>query len=301
MRTNLARGAAFILMSEMLFVIMGTQVKSLSQELPNEMIVFFRNLFGLQVILPLLLTQGWGCLHTRRMPLHLLRGVAGLSAMYCFFYAIAQLPLANAMILKMSAPLFIPIIAMMWLGEQLNRMIVFAVLLGFCGVGLILQPDLNAFDKVALVAVAGGFFAAIAKTTVKHLTSTEKPATIVFYFALTGLAVSSLPAYLAWQTPTGQQLLQLLLLGTAAASAQYVMTRAYSYAPASRISHYAYSSVLYASFVGWLFWDEWMNLLAWLGAAMVVASGMVLLRRQPLAEVDQAVEPAGARRTERTR
>jgi len=281
MPNNVLKGAGFILLSELLFVVMGAQVKSLSQELPNEIIVFFRNLFGLQVILPLLLRQGFGALYTQRVPLHLLRGLAGLSAMYCFFYAIANLPLANAMILKMSAPLFIPIIAMLWLGERLNGLIVFAVTLGFAGVALILQPDLQGFDSVALIAVAGGFFAAIAKTTVKKLTSSENPATIVFYFALTGMLLSSVPAYLVWTTPSIQQMLQLLLLGSAAAGAQFVMTRAYSFAPASKISHYAYSSVLYASLLGWLFWDEWMNLLAWLGAAMVIASGMVLLKRAP--------------------
>jgi drug/metabolite transporter (DMT)-like permease len=280
MPNNVLKGAGFILLSELLFVVMGSQVKSLSQELPNEMIVFFRNLFGLQVILPLLLRQGFGALYTQRASLHLLRGLAGLSAMYCFFYAIANLPLANAMILKMSAPLFIPIIAMLWLGERLNGLIVFAVTLGFAGVALILQPDLEGFDSVALIAVAGGFFAAIAKTTVKKLTSSENPATIVFYFALTGMLLSSVPAYLVWTPPNAQQMLQLLLLGTAAASAQFVMTRAYSFAPASKISHYAYSSVLYASLLGWLFWDEWMNLLGWIGAAMVIASGMVLLKRE---------------------
>ncbi len=280
MPNNVLKGAGFILLSELLFVVMGSQVKSLSQELPTEMIVFFRNLFGLQVILPLLLRQGFGALYTQRASLHLLRGLAGLSAMYCFFYAIANLPLANAMILKMSAPLFIPIIAMLWLGERLNGLIVFAVTLGFAGVALILQPDLEGFDSVALIAVAGGFFAAIAKTTVKKLTSSENPATIVFYFALTGMLLSSVPAYLVWTPPNAQQMLQLLLLGTAAASAQFVMTRAYSFAPASKISHYAYSSVLYASLLGWLFWDEWMNLLGWIGAAMVIASGMVLLKRE---------------------
>ena len=116
--------------------------------------------------------------------------------------------------------------------------------------------------------------------TVKKLTATEKPATIVFYFALTGLIFSSVPAILAWQSPTPGQLFQLLLLGTAAATAQYIMTRAYSFAPASKISHYAYSSVLYASLFGWLVWDEWMDHWAWFGAVLVMFSGILLLRRR---------------------
>ena len=280
MNENLLKGAAFILLSELLFVLMGTLVKTVSEGLPNEMIVFFRNLFGMQVIIPLFLQQGLQAVKTDKIALHLLRGVAGLSAMYCFFYAIANLPLANAMILKMTAPLFIPLIALLWLKESLNWMIGFAVILGFSGVALIVKPDLGLIDPVALVAIAGGFFAAIAKSTVKKLTETERPATIVFYFALIGLLLSSVPAALVWQTPSGTQLLMLLLLGTLAASAQYVMTRAYSFAPASRISAFSYSSVLYASLLGWIFWDEWMDQWAWMGAAMVVISGLLLIRRK---------------------
>jgi len=115
MKNNLLKGAFFILLSELFFVLMGTQVRQVSEGLSNEMIVFFRNLFGLQIIIPLLLHQGWSAIKTDKPRFHLLRGLAGVSAMYCFFYAIANLPLANAMILKMSAPLFIPIIAFIWL------------------------------------------------------------------------------------------------------------------------------------------------------------------------------------------
>lgn len=259
MNENILKGATFILLSELLFVLMGTLVKTVSEGLPNEMIVFFRNLFGMQVIIPLFIQKGWQAVKTEKASLHLLRGVAGLSAMYCFFYAIANLPLANAMILKMSAPLFIPLIALLWLKEQLNWTIGLAVVLGFIGVAFIVKPDLGVIDSVALIALAGGLFAAIAKSTVKKLTRTEKPATIVFYFALTGLVLSSIPALIVWQTPDSKQLLLLFLLGTLAGTAQYFMTRAYSFAPATRISHFSYSSILYASLIGWLLWDEWMD------------------------------------------
>ena len=278
MNTIVARGAVLILLSELFFVLMGTQVRAAAQGLNNEMVVFFRNLFGLQILIPLLYQHGLGALKTQRKRLHLMRGLFGLTAMYCFFYAIANLPLANAMILKMSAPLFIPLIAWLWLKEKLNRLILFVVLLGFIGVALIIQPDLSGMDEIALIALAGGFFAALAKTTVKNLTSTEQPATIVFYFALTGLVVSSLPAFLNWQTPDLAEFGHLLLVGLFAASGQYFMTQGYARAPASQISHYSYSSILYASLAGWLLWDEWMNTWAWIGALLVVVSGILLLR-----------------------
>lgn len=282
---DLRRGALFMLLSELMFVLMGTQIRAVADSMPNEMVVFFRNLIGLQIVLPLLWQHGRHALHTRRPGLHLFRGLAGISAMYCFFYAIAHLPLANAMILKMSAPLFIPLIAWWWLKERLNSMILLVVLLGFAGVWLILKPDpgqLAADEKVALIALAGGFFAALAKTTVRKLTGSESPMVIVFYFALTGLCVSAIPALIAWKTPQGIEWLHLLGVGLLASAGQLLMTRAYSHAPASQISHYSYSSILYASLVGWWLWDEWMDGWAWLGAGLVVLSGMLLIRRRPV-------------------
>jgi drug/metabolite transporter (DMT)-like permease len=278
MHPNLLKGAALIMLSECFFVLMGTQIRSVSEGLNNEMIVFFRNVFGLQVIIPLLYQHGVQALKTTRPMAHIFRGIAGISAMYCFYYSLANIPLANAMILKMTAPLFIPLIAWLWLKEPLSKLIGPVILLGFIGVTFIIKPDMAQMNSVALVGLAGGFLAAIAKTTVKNLTSTEKPVTIVFYFALCGLVITSLPAFLNWQTPSPTQLFQLLLLGLSAVVAQIIMTRAYFLAPASQISHYSYSSILYASLAGWLLWDEWMDLWSWLGTALIITSGVMLIR-----------------------
>lgn len=278
MHPNLLKGATLIVLSEFFFVLMGTQIRSVSEGLNNEMIVFFRNVFGLQVIIPLLYQNGVQALKTSRPMAHIFRGIAGVSAMYCFYFSIANIPLANAMILKMTAPLFIPVIAWLWLKESLTKLIGPVILVGFIGVIFIIKPSMELMNSVALVGLAGGFLAAIAKNTVKNLTSTEKPVTIVFYFALCGLVITSLPALLNWQTPNLTQLFQLLLIGFSAGVAQMIMTKGYSLAPASQISHYSYSSILYASLAGWLLWDEWMDPWSWLGTALIIISGMMLIR-----------------------
>lgn len=283
MPQSIYRGAAFLLLSEACFVLMGTQVRTISAHLSNEMIVFFRNLLGLLLVLPLLWRAGRIQWKTDHLPLHLLRGLAGVSAMYCFFYAIAHLPLANAMILKMTAPLFIPLIAWLWLGERITLAMLLMIALGFVGVALIVKPAFHGVDPVALIALAGGWFAAVAKTTVRRLTATESPTTIVFYFALTGLVVSVVPAISVWQTPSGTQFSALLLLGLFASAGQLSMTHAYQCAPASQISPFSYSAILYASFVGWWLWGELLDQWAWLGAGLIAAAGLMLLRYQPQA------------------
>ena len=107
-QNNLPRGALLMLASGLLFAAMGALIKNLSATLPNEMLVFFRSLIGLLVLTPWLLHRGPSYFATRRLGAHLLRALTGLAAMYCFFYALGRLPLAEAVLLNYSAPLFIP-------------------------------------------------------------------------------------------------------------------------------------------------------------------------------------------------
>lgn len=275
------QGVLFILLSELMFVLMGTQIKVLGQDLPNELIVAVRNLIGLLLVLPLLLRHGWRNLKTAHPGLHLLRGVMGLLAMYSFFYAIAHLPLADSMILKMSAPLFIPFIAAFWLGEKLYTQLVVLALIGFFGVALVIQPGHSHYDSVALIALSGGLFAAFAKTTVRRLTKTEPTFRIVFYFALIGFVFSLPPLFPAWVWPSPSGWWHLLLVGVFATLGQFLMTRGYSLANAAELSPFSYSSVLYAAAIGWIFWGEWMNLLAWCGTLILITTGVLLVRRKP--------------------
>jgi drug/metabolite transporter (DMT)-like permease len=108
---RLLTGALYIILAELFFASMGASIRFVSEDLNNPMVVFARNLVGLLVLLPWLL-HGDNRFKTQVPHLHLLRGLAGVSAMYCFFYAIANLPLANAMLLKLTAPLFIPFVAL---------------------------------------------------------------------------------------------------------------------------------------------------------------------------------------------
>lgn len=276
-KQSLVIGAVFILVSEFFLASMGAIIKTLSRDLPSETIVFFRNLFGLLVLAPFLLRRGPAPLRTRVMHLHLVRAAAGLAGMYCFFYAIGHVKLADAMLLKFTVPLFIPVVAYLWLSERFHRRSVAALTLGFAGVLLILKPagDMN---WVLLIALAGSFFAAVAKTAVRRLAGTEPASRIVFYFALIGTFVSAVPVAFAWKTPTTDQWLALLSLGPLATLGQLCMTRGYAAAPASEVGLFSFSAVLYGAAYGWLFWGELWNWMSLLGAVLVGAAGAMMLR-----------------------
>jgi len=287
-KQSLLSGAGFILASEFLLVSMGAVIKLLAQDLPNEVIVFFRNLFGLAALAPFLFNAGPGRLRTTVMHLHLVRALAGLSAMYCFFYAIGHIKLADAMLAKFTVPIFIPVVAYFWLSERFHPRAALALGLGFAGVALILKPggDVN---WVLLVALAGSFFAAVAKTAVRRLSRTEPASRIVFYFALFGVGITTLPLLWAWQPPTAVQWLLLLSLGPLATGGQLLMTRGYSAAPASEAGLFTFSAVLFAAGYGWLFWGELWDWLSLIGAFLVGTAGAIMLRgeRRRAAEVDR--------------
>ena len=284
--THFWLAASFIVAGELMFASMGVGVRIVSASLPNEMVVFLRNLLGLFLLAPLLLRRGLPGLRTRVPHLHLLRGIAGVSAMYCFFYAIAHMPLADAMVLKLSAPLFMPLIALLWLREEVPRRVWLAIGLGFIGVVLIMRPGPGGFEPVALIALLGGFFAAIAKVTVRRLSRSEPTVRIVFFFALTATVISSVPLSWAWVTPTPQGLLWMVAIAGLATLGQLCLTRGLSLAPAARMGAFGYFAVVFGAAYGWLLWDE--RLLWWTitGSLLIFLSGYIAGSR------DRASRPA---------
>lgn len=272
-------GAGFVVLGELMFASMGVGVRLAAQELPNEVIVFFRNLFGLCLVSPWLLRRGLPALTTRIPQLHLLRALAGVTAMYCFFYAIAHMPLADAMLLKLTAPVFMPVVALVWLGEPAGRHVWIAIALGFVGVLLILRPGLEGISPVALVAVLGGLFAALAKVTVRRLSRSEPTALIVFYFALGATLVSSVPLTWAWQTPSTQAWGWLLAIAIFATLGQLCLTKGLSLAPAGRMGAFGFFSVIFGATYGWIFWAESLLWTTIVGSALIVSGGVFASRR----------------------
>ncbi len=280
---SLVLGAAFIVTGELCFATMGVFIRLVSVELDTEMIVFARNLIALALLLPWLLYRGIGTSLATAVPgLHLLRAAAGVSAMYCFFYAIAKLPLADAMLLKLTAPIFMPVIAVLWLHERVGAGLFLALGIGFAGVAVILDPQFGAdglqVSPVALVGLLGGVLAALAKVTVRRLARTEPSARIVFYFALIGGVISAAPVIWAWRTPSPLSLALLLGVALAATLGQLALTRGLSLAPASRMGVFGYSAVVFGAAFGWLLWAEPLSWQTSLGTLLIAAAGLLAAR-----------------------
>ncbi|MEO1340047.1 MAG: DMT family transporter, partial [Cyanobacteria bacterium J06635_13] len=276
-RQSIVRGAFFIVASELSFALSAAIIKYASTDLPNQSIVFFRNLFGLAILLPLILRSKPGILKSDRLHLHLLRAVFGMAAMFSFFYALGQIPLGDSMLIKSTIPLIIPFMSAVWLGEEITSQIIIAGAIGFLGVFLILKPDGNT-NWASLIALGSSFFAAMAFVTVRKLSATEPPLRIVAYFALFGLIISSIPAIANWQTPTVGQCIMLFGVGLTTTIGQLLLTRGYQNAPAASVGIFTYTSVPFGTFLGWLIWQEVLDINSLFGAGLIILAGIIILR-----------------------
>ncbi len=275
---NLYLAAGLIVVSEIFLVLSGMIIKQLADALPLELIVFFRNIFGLLLLTPWLLRHGRDALRTQKLHFHFMRGAIGVTAMSCLYYSWQYLPLAEAALLKQTAPFFIPLIAFWWLGERIPVLARWSILVGFIGVLLILNPTDGTLNLAVLIALCGAMLGATAKVTVRRMSDTESPQRIVFYFALFGSLIIAIPAISHWQTPSLIQAGWLFAMAITSTCAQLLLSKAYGLAPAGQLGPFTYASVGFAALTGWLFWQEILPLLSWAGLVLIVGAGMMALQ-----------------------
>jgi len=276
--TDLHAGALYMVASALLFASMAASVRVASRELPNAPIVFFRHFIMVVFLLPWLWREGRRALETDDLPGHVVRGLAGVCAVGCYFYAIARLRLADAVLLNQSMPLFIPLVERAWLGARIPRRLWSVLALGFAGLVVILRPGTGVFEPAALVGLASAVFASISQVGIRRLTRTEPVTRIVFYFGLVGSVVALPPGAWWWKSPSAFTWAILLLMGLFATVGQMTLTRAYLHAPAASVGPFLYAGPVFAGLLDWLIWDRLPDALFVVGAAVVVLAATLALR-----------------------
>lgn len=277
MHYDIVRGARYAIAAAAALASAGAMIKLASADTSNIMVVWLRNVFGLLTLAPWLLRGGVAGLKTAHLAPHLLRAGLGLTAMYCFFFAISELHLADAVLLNYSQPLFIPFIAWLWLAERPAARIYPAIIIGFIGVGFILKPGLGLVSLAGLLGLASGLCAAAAMVCIRRMSATEPALRIVFYFTVLATLISTLPAAIWWEMPSTGSLLAMAAAGGFATLGQILITRAYSLAPAAHVGSLVYTAVIFATLWGWLVWAEVPDLASALGALLIIAAGMIVV------------------------
>ncbi|QUY38109.1 DMT family transporter [Acinetobacter junii] len=256
--------------SAFLFSIMGICIRYASQTVDNYTIVFFRNFVGLILFLPLIMKQGASFVKTEKLWMHTWRSLVGLAAMYGFFYAIAHLKLSNAMVFTYSSPIFIPLIAWLFLKERITKAMLIAAALGFLGVFCVAKPDQGLWNWVSAIGIASSLLASMAFVTVRALTKTEPPERIVFYFCLIGSLLSAIPMFWVWRPYALKELFFLIAAGILANVSQIFMSHAYRLAPAGQIAPVNYMAIIFAGVWGFFLWQETPDFYSLFGFGLIL-------------------------------
>ncbi len=259
-------------------------VKLLGQDTPSGQIIFARGVISVAVLaLIAWRTHRPHLLKTSNWRGHALRSLAGTVSMFCLFAAVTMIPLADVTAITYASPMFITVLAMVFLGERIHRYRWTALALGFVGVLIMIGPHLSfgaEGSMGSLAALGAALSAAIAMTSLRAMSGGEHAITITFYFSLTFMVCAGLTAIQGWPVPTLSQSLLIVLAGLFGVFGQLLMTYSYRYAEASTIAPLEYTSMIMAVILGYLFFDEIPKLSVWIGAPLVIAAGSIVLWRE---------------------
>ena len=288
---NLFRAIGLKLAAVFLFVVMASFIKAASGEVPPGEAVFFRSFFALPVIVIWLITRSElrTGLKTKRPWMHATRALMGTAGMGLGFAGLALLPLSEVQAIQYVVPVFVVILAALFLGETVRFVRMTAVVLGLIGVLIILWPRLTAFSGSvadtllaigALFVLAGSLFKAFTQVFIRKMVETEETAAIVFWFSVCAsvLGVLTLPFGWAWPSPVAAAF--LIGAGLIGGVAQIVVTSAYRYGDASVIAPFDYASMLFALAIGYVAFAEVPTVQMLAGAALVIASGVLIILRE---------------------
>jgi drug/metabolite transporter (DMT)-like permease len=284
------RAAALMLGSTMFFALMVVAIRLASQTLHTFEIAFFRNFFGLIAALPLLIRHGPGLLKTTQFPRYLFRCVIGICSMLAGFWAIGHLPLAQAVSLSYSTPLFVTLAAAALLNEQVRARRWTAVALGFLGVLIIVRPGTAEFSIDAVVAVLAAVLSSIVAIQIKQLSQTEPADRIVIYTTLLWVPMSLLPALAVWQWPQGITWLWVVAAGILGTGGHMLWTRALKLGEVSALTPISFMQLPIVALFGWWLFGESLDRWTLLGAAIIFGANAYIAHREAVLAKRAATE-----------
>lgn len=274
------RAAALMLASTLSFGLMVIAIRLASAHLSTVEIAFFRNLFGLLFLLPMLLRPGQSLPRTTQLPRYLLRTAIGLVSMLAGFWAIGHLPLSQAIALSYSTPLFVTLAAAFWLGENVRLRRWMAVLCGFAGVLIILRPGAATFSAGTLIALLAAVMGALVAIQIKQLARVDSANTVVFYTYAFWVPMSLLPALFAWTWPQGIDWLWLLATGLFGTLGQLLWTRALRIGEVSALTPISFMQLPFVALLGWWLFAEAIAPHTLLGASIIIAANVYIAHRE---------------------
>ena len=291
-------GIICILLAQLLFSIQDMVIKYLSSDYALHQIIFIEAIAAFLITLFLLvpLEGGYKNLRTKRLKIHILRGIGIVIVDICFFTAIASLPLSDVVTTFFIAPLFITLLSKTLLGEKLFTRNWIAIIIGFIGVITMFRPGITEFNLIIFLPLIAAFSYAVVQILARKLGKEEKASTMTFYLLIHIIIVSGLSGiflgnlgldemsnksvnflFRAWKFPDLFDYYLLIGIGIIYAFASYFITQAYRISRASNIAPFEYAAVPFSIIWSILIFKDIPDIFAWIGFLMITSSGVFIV------------------------
>jgi drug/metabolite transporter (DMT)-like permease len=266
----------------LMFTIMNVFAKLLSAQHSVIEIAFYRNLVATLPFLFVIFGLGrHEILVIHKKPgLVAARAVFGTVSLVGTFAAFSLLPMADATVLLFTSSLFIPILGVLVLREYVGPYRWAAVAVGFVGVMIMARPSGQVYALGIAIALGAAFLQAILQIILRYVGRHERPETTTFYFFLIGTIVTAIPLPFIAVRPTLAEIPMLLGVGLSGAAAQWLFSTAFRHAPATVVTIFNYSGIVWATLFGWLIWNDWPLPTVFVGATVVIASNILIIWRE---------------------
>lgn len=282
MRADTARlrGIAYMLASTVMFSCMHGTIRHMSAELHPFEIAFFRNLFGLAMLAPLLFRYGIAPLRTAKLKLHVLRGFFNITSMLCFFYALSIAPLTDVAAMTFASPIFATALAVFVFGEKVGIRRWTAIVIGFAGTLVVLRPGFEGVALGPLLALFASLIWGVALLMIKVLVRTESSLTITAYMMILLTPFSLIPAVFFWQWPTGEQYSWLAFTAVLGTSGHLFLNQALKVAETSVVMPVDFVRLIWVAIIGFFAFGEVPDLFTWIGGAIIFSSALYIAYRE---------------------
>jgi drug/metabolite transporter (DMT)-like permease len=254
------------------FSAMTILIRMLSNAIPIHEMIFVRGVISVAILMPWFFRQGLQALATRRFPLLMGRATLTSIGLVAWIYALARLPLADAVALHFTLPLFGVVLALIFLREKISTHRWIATLVGFAGVLVILRPGVGTFDVVSLIVLLSALAYAGTGIVTKILVRTESSAAIVFYVSAFTAVVFAIPSLFDWVQPTIEQWAMLIAIGLFNVAGQSFLNKALSLGDASFILPFDFLRLPFAAAAGFLLFAETPDIWTLIGALIIFAA-----------------------------
>lgn len=264
-------------------------IRAASDDLHPAALVFFRNLIGALIILPIA-ARAWDHESLKRWPAHLRRATSGFIATYATFYAVANAPLADVQAINFAAPLFATIGAVLFLGERIRIRRIAALLVGFAGVLIVLRPGQVPLTPGIVAAILAAVATAFSLITIKQLVGTDDPRLVAAFtfFLMLPFSAAVVPFYWSWPAPMTWVL--LVAIGACAVVGQLATSYAFRAANATAVMPYDFLRFGIVILIDWWAFGERVDAMTFVGGAVILASSIYLAYRERVAS---RLKPAG--------